>query len=780
MSLAHRFPHGWREFRSQPAMSAVAVLTLALGVAGATTMFATLRALGGSMVPPGVDAARVGRIVWTAPQGAGRQPLTTEEFGQLARAATAFDTLSASADETLALDVEGRTVAAKQVTPDFFRTFGCRPRSGRLLGAADSRNGGRVALVSESLVRRQPGLRVGGPLTLAGSTYEVVGLMPESCWFPSPGGPDVWLPMPDAAGRLPGGRSLTVTFRLSSGAVFEGAQSQLAQIGRRLAALDPSAPSRRLRAIPLAEDAGKRLGMGMVGLLAPALAVLLIACANVANLLLARAARRQREMAIRASLGATRLRLARDCLAEGAWLAVAGGLAGTGLAGVGVRLVRTWIGSFESAAGVAAQIRLDGAGVLFALGVTAAIPIVFGLVPAVAASKPDLVAALHRSSGPAPPRRGPYGTRDLLVVVEIALAVVLVVTTGMFARFFDELNRVEWGFDPARVLAAPLGFVPGADFLQAVGGAPGVRAAAVGQVPGLPRIGAGDAIDFEGCLDPGRQEAVVSAVGAGYFEALGVSVLRGRGIEARDAGGPPVGVIGAAHAARCWPGADPLGRRFRLRGDSPWITVVGVVPDVMKTRAFPHAPRHVYLARESRDAGAVLVIRFDGPSAPVAQGVRAAMLRTVPNQTLEPLVPLDEEFKRRLGGPPLLIGLLGGFGAFALLLGALGVFSVMSYTVAERTREFGIRVALGSSRIRVLRLVLRHALAVVFIGTGISAAGSLAVARATFPEMASLAAADPLLWVSVAGLLATAALAASALPAWRAVSVEPTEALRSE
>ena len=791
MSLAHGFRHGWREIRSQPVVSGVAVLTLALGLAGATTMFATLRGLGGSMVPPGVDPAQVGRIVWTTRQGAGRVPLSGEEFAQIARSAPAFDALSASADEPLALGVEGRTVAAKRVTPDFFRACGCHPRTGRLLGTADSRAAARVALVSESLVRRNPALRVNGILTLEGDEYGIVGVMPESCWFPSPGSPEVWLPMPISADGLPAAPSVTVTFRVSSSAALELARSQLEQIGRRLAALDPAAPSRRLRAIALEEDVSKRVGMGVAGILGPALAVLLIACGNVANLLLARAARREREMAIRASLGATRARLARDCLAEGTWLAMAGGAFGTGLAALGVRVVRAWVGSFEQAAGVAGLIRLDGTAALFALAVTAAIPLVFGLVPALTSSRPNLVTALHQSSGPRRPRRGPYGTRDLLVVAEIALAVVLVVAAGMFARFFAELNRVEWGFDPAGVLVAPLSFASGSSgaraaavsvprILEAVRGVPGVRAAAIGEVPGIPGVRDGDALEFEGCVDPGAQTAVVSSAGAGYFDALGLPVLRGRAIGGQDPGGPSVGVIGAGQASRCWPGTDPIGRRFRLGHTSPWITVVGVVPDTMKTRAFPDAPRSVYLPRDGKDDRGVLVIRFDGLSAPVAKGVRAAIRRVVPSQRLERVERLDEEFHRRLGGPPLLIGILGGFGAFALVLGTLGVFSVMSYTVAERTREFGIRVALGSSRSRVLRLVLRHALLVVFVGTGVSAAGSLAVARATFPEMANLAVADPLLWVSVAGLLAAAALGASAIPAWRAVSVEPTVALRSE
>ena len=792
MTLLHDLRQGWREARSQAVVSAVAVLTLALGIGGATTMFATVRALQASTVPPGVDRARVGRIVWTSRDGAGRRPLSGDEFRQVARGATAFEAVSASADRSMALGgAPGRMVAAKMVTSAFFGTFGCRPSAGRTFAAADWRGTGRVAVVSEGLVRREPSLAVNGVLTLAGDDYGIVGVMPDACWFPSPGSPDAWLPMPLRADGVPEVPSVTVTFRLRNARDLERARAQARQTGEQLERAGPTATPGRLTLITLDEDAARRLGQGALGVLGPALLVLLIACANVANLLLARGARREREMAVRASLGAPRWRLARERLVEGAWLAAAGGVLGTGLGWAGARLLRNWVGSFEAAAPVAGAIRLDGRATLFALAVTMTVPLVFGVVPALAASRPDLVRALHQAPGPRPSRRGPYGTRDLLVVLQIGLAVILVVTTGMLGRFFAELNRVEWGFDASRVVAADLSFDsrPGGEsarttmlprILEAVRAVPGVRAAAVGQVPGIPSASDGRTIQLEGCA-AGTLPGVVSTAGPGYFEALGLRVVRGHAPGAYDEAAAPAGVIGEEHASRCWPGQDPIGRRFRVARDGPWLTVAAVVRDTMKTRAFPGAPRNVYLAcGDARNVEGVLLVRFDGPASPVLGGVRAAIHGIDPSQALEGLRPLDEEFRRRMGGAPLLTGILGGFGLFALLLSGLGVFSVTCYSVAERTREFGIRTALGGSRLDVMRLVLHHALVIVGIGSCASAAGTLAVARLTFRDMADLAIADPVLWASVAALVGGVALAASALPAWRAVHVEPTVALRAE
>ena len=384
------------------------------------------------------------------------------------------------------------------------------------------------------------------------------------------------------------------------------------------------------------------------------------------------------------------------------------------------------------------------------------------------------------------------------MIVEIGLAVVLVVMVGMYTRLFAEFDRIDWGFDPTKVMAVTLSVDHGperreadarllAGIVDEVTHAPGVRVAAAGGVPGpgMPGSSSGHAVEFEGCASAtGNRTGQTVVVGPGYFAALGLPVGRGRGITAQDtAGAPPVGVISESHAAACWPGQDPLGRRFRMRGAAaaPWVTVVGVVPDTMVTRLQPDGFQHVYVPYEQRgELPETLLVRSDGDVSALAGTVRAAVRRADATQPLDRVGRLDTVIRRRFGDASLITGLIGGFALFALLLGALGVFSVMSYLVAERTREIGIRVALGASRRNVLVLVLKHAFVIVGIGAGVSVTGTLLVARAAFREMVDIAGTSVALWAVVCGLLAVTAIGASLVPARRATRIEPVTALRAE
>jgi predicted permease len=805
-----------REFRSRPGVAVVAVVTLALGVAGATAMFAMLGSVGATMVPPGVDGSRVGRIAWMRlEEGGPRGSLTAEEYGLLkpgAAKASAFEVVSASADASMTMGEDGPGVSVKRVSADFFATFGFHVSAGRSFSVDDERDGGLpVAVVSETFLRRWPALGLGRTVRLGPDEFTIVGVLPDRHWFPTAGGTEVWLPLALSRDGTPLAASVTVTARLRSPADAPRAAAELAVVARSAAA-DPASragaagPPRTLRFITLQEDLSKRVGFGVAGLLAPSIVVLLIACGNVANLLLARAAGREREMAVRAALGAGRGRLVRERLAESAWPAAFGGGLGVLLAFVFVQVLRAWVGSFEPSRAAAQAIRIDARALLFSLGVTATIPLLVGLLPALTASRPSLVAALHQSPGRRKPRRGPYGGRDLLVVVEVGLAVVLVVCAGMFSRFFVELGNVRWGFDAAKVVALSLDSKPDRTEPEAglqrveriaaeVRRVPGVQAVAAGGLAGLRLSRNAEAIEFERCeAAPGAVSAVAIAVDAGYFRTLGLPTQVGRAFDERDvAEAPPVGVVSARHATRCWPGQDPLGRRFRVRGaETGWATVVGVVPDQMTTRAVGDMPQPVYVpARQAaRLPGArrgavglpsfMIFARTDADPASIAGPLRAAIRRVDPSQAFEIVGRVDEAMRRQLSGASLMIGVLAGFGGFALALAALGVFSVISYMVAERTREFGVRMALGASRRHVLGLVAGQATLIVGIGALVSIAGTLAVTRVAFREMAVLAATDPLLWGGVTILLALVALAAAFVPARRATRIEPVAALRAE
>jgi predicted permease len=623
-------------------------------------------------------------------------------------------------------------------------------------------------------------------------------VLAESCWYPSPGDPDIWLPLPTAADGVPLISPVTVTGRLRASVTVEAAQAQVRVVGERLATTAPTGAPRVLRLITLHEDSSRRLAMGTVAfVVAPALMVLLIACANVANLLLARAARREREMAIRASLGASRVRLLVERLAEGLWPGLAGGGLGLALAVLGVWLLRLWFGRFENLRAVAPRIQIDTPALSFALLVTLAIPLLFGLVPAIVASRPDLARALHEAPGRRRPRHGPYGSRELLVILEIGLAVVLVVMTGMLVRFFDQVGRTDFGFDTSRVLGVTLSFdntsTPETraarleDIVAAVRRVPGIQQAAAGELTGLlARSRSGQAVQLEGCeATTMARSAPVVAVGPGYFAALCLPIRRGRSLGEQDsATGLPVAVVSESLAARCWPGRDPVGRRLREQGrsNSQWIEVVGVAGDTMRNPLFPDAPQPVYrpYRQLSLELPGMLFVRAAGDPSVVVKAVRVAIRSVDPVQPLEVAEPLDASFRRQLSGTPLITGLLGGFTMLALALGALGVFSVMSYTVAERTREFGVRIALGATRHHILRLVLGRASTIVTIGAGVSIIGTLAVTRFTFHELADFSGSDPLLWTVVAGLLAVVALGASLGPAVRATRVAPSVALRAE
>jgi putative ABC transport system permease protein len=785
-----------REFRSRPGVAAVTVITIALGVAGATSMFAMLGAIGAAMVPPGVDGSRTGRVFWTALDESGvRGRLTAQEVSSLGAGTGAFESLALWSDASAIVGDDGPTVSVQRISPDFLRTLRFTVSAGREFTRDEYREGAAgVVIASEGFLRRFPACGLGKPVRLGNEDFTIVGILPDREWYPV-AGTDIWMPLPLARDGSPLVESVWVAVRLRSPDRLEQARSQLAVLTGRLTAGERSARPRKLSLVTLEQDASKRLGFGLVGLIGPSVVVLLIACGNVANLLLARAARREREMAVRAALGASRWRLVRERLAESAWPAAAGGGLGFALAFAMVGALRGWVASVPESHEAAQAIRIDARALLFTLAVTAVIPFMFGLAPALVASRPNLQSALHSEPGRRKPRRGPYGGRDVLVAVEIALAVVLVVWAGMFARFFSEMWRVQWGFDAAKVVAIELSIGRGAarpgtnggsieDALAAVRQVPGVDRAAAGSFVSLGPFWRGEPVEFEGCVVASNTlGAVVLPVDADFFATLGIVVRRGRGIEPVDTSGSPrVAVISQRHADRCWPGEDPLGRRLKggRASGAEWITVVGVVPDAMTTKVVDMvAPVYVPAVQGSHVPGTVFV-RATGDAAALVGPLRAAIRRVDKSQPLDGIGPLDRQLLAELAGAPVVVGLIGGFGLFALTLAALGVFSVVSYTVAERTREFGIRMALGATRADIVRMVLGHASAIVAVGASVSIVGTLAAIHLSSTELAAMARTDPILWTVVAGLLGLVAVVASIVPARRATSVQASVALRSE
>jgi putative ABC transport system permease protein len=795
----------WREARAHPGIALVAVLTLALGIGGSTTMYSMLSGVGMGIAPV-TDADRVGRVFASNPLlGAGRHPFSVDEYLEIRSSASAFRDLAAFGSDSVLLEESGATRVAglTRISPNFYRALGFPLAAGRSFRDDECRMAAaRVVIVSERFCRRrwhQPANGLGKTVRFGGEDHTVVGVLRDGLWFPARGA-DLWAPLELSAeaarARQP---RFYLVGRLRPTGSWSMARAEMQAIGARLAEHDPEA--RRgwtVLVVPLSEDAMKRAGFGLFGLLGPALVVLLIACSNVANLMLARSAGREREMAVRVALGAGRLRLIRERLAESAWIAAIAGALGLLFALWGTNALRAWIDRFKP--GLADSVKLDSSALAFALGLTVLTPLVFGLVPALLASRPNVTAALHEAARRKSARRGPYGGRDLLVIVEMTLAVALVVTAGLFGSFVWEMNHIELRFDAEHVLAVDLDVTrasrAGADalasglvdsVLASVRAIPGVRAAAVAQTA-VPLDARPVPVAFEGCEagGGGMQPAVPAmAVGEGYFAAIGLPIVRGRGIDANDVTGAPlVAVISESLAHRCWPGRDPIGARLRLgNGSAPWTTVVGMARDAMTNRALgniiPSAPVYVAAAQGKTAVGTVLV-RADGDVLALARPVGNAVWAIDRNQPLADVGRVEDLISRQFLEGWMLIGLMAGFAGLALALAAMGVFGVTSYSVAERTREFGIRVAMGATPAAILRLVVGRAMTVVGIGTLAAGVVVIAVTKVVWAELVNLGTHSPMGFFAIAAILAGAAVSACIVPARRATQVDPVVALRAE
>jgi putative ABC transport system permease protein len=782
-----------REHASHPGLFALATLTLALGIGGATTMYSTLSGAGGSGVPNVAGQERVGRVFASnAAAGVSRGTVSWDEFEAIRQAVPAFESLAAFTSAPMLLgerDAE-RPAEVMHVTPNLFTTVGLPLAAGRGFGSDESQPGApAVAVVGEQFARSRWGSArraVGQRLTLGGADATVVGVLSDASWFPSRG-TALWMPI---AGRGAGsGRSSSVILvgRLKQGTTWDRARAQASVVGRRLAQTRPEAGRGwTLTIVTLDEDVSARARFGALGLLGPAMVVLLIACCNVANLLLARGARRERELAIRAALGASRWALVRGRLAEAAWISAAAGAFGLPIAYWGIRGVRAWIDAHKP--GVADGVRLDGAALFFTLAVVVAAPLLIGLFPAVASARHPVSLGLQDDVRHRRARRGPYGGRDLLVVLEMALAVALVLWAGMFGAFIYEMNRVEMHFDASHVLAvdldAPGPAAPATRVLEAVRAVPGVAAAALAEMR-FPTGQRGVPISVEGCAASDVPPlAPTVAVGAQYFETLGMPLLQGRAIDDTDVpGAPAAAVVSEWLAARCWPTGTAIGHRVRLGGLPSGLTIVGVVPDAMTSHALanlmPKPPIYVAAAQQKNRADALL-IRAHGSPASVAGKVRSAIRGVDSRQALADLDTLEASAGTRFAEGWMAIGLMDAFAVLALALAAIGVFSVTSYWVAERTHEFGVRMAVGASAGDILRLVMARGLKVAGIGAAAAAVLAVALTRVMWAELIAVGASSPAGFLAIAAVLSLVMVAACLLPARRATRVDPVVALRAE
>jgi putative ABC transport system permease protein len=823
-----------RSLLKHRAFAAVIVATLALGIGANTAIFSVVNAA--LLRPlPFPDPASL-YLVWAHhPASAFPQlPLSLPNFLDVRAQARSFQSLAVwtSFNDSrfsvtggcAAADCEPEKVQYAIVSSNLFDVLGARPEIGRGFNTNDDdRATAHGVIVSRRLWdRRYAGRRstTGATITLDGSTLDVVGVLPAEFRFVNaPREPDVWVPLGLDPFRdrvyARGANALGVVGRLRPGVGAAQAQRELTAIAGDLEQRFPDFNrGTTLRLVSLRDQATLGIREGLLILLGAVALVLLIGCANVANLLLARASSRYQEIAIRTALGASRRRLVAQLLCESMVLSVAGGAVGLLIAAWLVELpavVPLAVPSvFVPYATHADEVTLDALVLVFTLGVSLATGLLFGIVPALRASRPSLYSALaargHGASDPARAR-----TRQMLVVAEVALALTLLVGAGLLLRSFVNLQAIDPGFRADRVLTVDVN-LPESRYgtasrqmqfydalIERVGALPGVRS--VGGVEQLPLSGPQQSTDFRiiGAPPPpqgNEPDAAYVSVTPGYFSAMSLVLRRGRVLSAADgATAPRVAVINEAMARRFWPNENPLGKRVALsveslRFDRPNAPprldfegsareVVGIVADVRASAIADAAMPALYIPFAQRPVtNLTLAVRTGGNPTRLANPIRAAVRGLDPDQPVSSIVPMSDIVAASVQQPRDRTTLIGVFALVALLLAAIGVYGVMAYGVTERTREIGVRVALGADAGDVVKLIIRGALGMTLVGIVLGLAGGFMASRVLASLLFGVGATDLPTFVGAAVVILGAAALASWLPARRASRVDPAVALR--
>jgi predicted permease len=816
---------GLRMLHKNPGFSLVAILTLALGIGANTAIFSVVNAVLLKPLPypePGQLAQL--RIVRS---GKPDTVIGSAAFVQVKAQSQSLARIAAYSGGDMTLTGAGAAegVVAGAVTADFFPLLGVLPALGRnFTQEEDTPNGPKAAILGHGLWQSRFGGDadvLGRTITLNEQSYTVVGILPARFQYPEPF--QLWIPLALSetsaalAGYGEGMVLLKAIARLKPGVTLEQAQTELQTIAQRI---QPGGPTATPGGNPRSRgEGGGRGGRGdnvltLVGLheqvvgdvkgmllvlLGAVAFVLLIACANVANLLLARAATRQREMAVRAALGAGRLRVARQLLTESVLLSLAGGGLGLLVAFWGVRALGQWSGSSLPAMH---GIGIDAWVLAFTLGVSVLTGLAFGLAPAFQAARADVNAALKQES------HGEMGghrkwLRHFLVVSEVALALVLLIGAGLLIKSFSRLHDVNPGFRTDGVLTFQVTLAEGKSSPQKVNfikqiverlkALPGVQAVAATDSLPLTQFNRISPAEIEGRppidlrkAKPGEVKPVSRpTVTLDYFNAMGIPLKNGRAFTLQDARAPAESVIvNEAFEKHHFPGQSAVGKRIRLRArgaEARWQTVVGVVSDVRQSGLAGDVLPEVY-SPELEDVGGDLsfVIRATGEPASLISAVRRLVAEVEPNQALHNVMTMEQRLANTTASRRLNTALLGSFAGVALLLAVVGIYGVMSYAVTQRRREIGVRMALGAQRDDVSRLVIGEGMKLALIGALLGLGGALALTRLLKTLLFGVSATDPLTFIVIAALLIMVALLACWIPARRATKVDPLIALRHE
>jgi putative ABC transport system permease protein len=787
-----------RTLRRAPVFTAAAILTLALGVGANTAIFSVVNAVMLRQLP----YAEPGRLVRIWETNPGRDiayfTASAPNYASWKEKSTSFETLAAfnGANVNLTGEGEPERLLAGTLTASVVPMLGLQPLMGRAFLEEEDRPGApRVAMLSEALWRRRfaadPAI-VGSSIELNGASTRIVGIAPRELNFPA--NAQIYIPLRiDLTREHRGNHVLTVMGRLKPAATVGQATAELKSIAASLERAYPD--TNRGWTVRLARFhewiVPERIRTALLVLLGAVALVLLVACVNVANLLVARAVARSREIAVRLALGATRRRIARQLFTESGFIAVCGGLSGAALAWWAVSALKRLIGNSVPRG---ADIGVDGTVFAFALAIALLTGALFGIAPVYQAASADLSGAIKAGGRHATPGR--LLLRKSLVVVELALATMLVIGATLLVRSFNRLQRAELGFQPDRLFTAQIS-LPRLKYpeksavafyeklLEELRRAPGVRAAAISS--GIP-MGAGDYTSMAG-RDPRQNgseggkgiQAAWRMVSADYFRTMGIPLLRGRYFGLEDEAENAVTIIlSRSYARRLYGDEDAVGRQFDLDANG-LFTVVGVVGDVrLYSLEQEPGPAMYFPAPRSLWSTMTVVIRTAGDPSTAAGILRRVVRQLDPLQPVHNVRTMDQWIGESSVQARANTVLLTIFGAVALLLAAIGVYGVLAYSVTQRAGEIGVRIALGAGAGGIMRLVIGQGMLLAAIGLAAGAAGALALERAVSTILFGISAHDPATFAGVLASLALVSLLACSLPAWRAGRLDPLQALRQE
>lgn len=813
MMLPRNIGYALRMLRKSPGFTAVALITLSLGIGANTAIFSVVN---GVVLQP-LDYAEPERVVrvqtsWAGEPDAGISPAEYYDYRDQLEVFSSFGVYAFTSPGITGGDRPERLRGAF-VSSGLLPALGAQPVLGRVFTAEEELPGHDVAILGYDLwQRRFEGDRriVGRRVTLNGRPCTIVGVLPAEFRMPEDYADGevtgIYLPLGIDRTTVPnrGSHFLAGVARLAPGASLESGATAVRALAQRMVAQYPDDYPVDMQftttAFSLADAVVGPVRPALLVLLAAVGLVLLVACANVANLLVARAEARRGELALRIALGAGRGRLVRQLVAESMVLAALGGALGVALAAGGIELLVALQPPDVPRIGAVA---LDWQVLAFTIATTAGTGVLLGLLPALAASRTDPAAALHESGARA--SGGRRALRTVLVVGEIAVALVLVIGASLLVRSYAELSSVDPGYRVEGVLTTEL-TLAAADYddaevapffrrlMERVGTLPGVAAA--GAVSNLPlATNLGDLnFNIEGRETPGNAvspKADWQVVTPGYLDAMRIPLVEGRGIAPTDsAGAPGVVVINQAAAQLYWPGESPLGRRILLGGGAGpgWVTVVGIVRDV-RHAAFDRVPgSQMYLSQEQFRfwngggpvRGMTLVVRTPGEPAALAGAVRETVAALDPALPLGEFRTMEQVLSDSLARPRLMMSMLAAFAAVALVMGAVGIYGVMAWLVGRRTRELGIRLALGAQPREVAGLVLKHSLALTAAGVAVGLLLAALLTRALAGMLYGVTPLDAWTFAGVPLGLAVVALLAAAIPTWRASRVDPNAVLRHE